>query len=596
MSKYNFDFDPTLGENSLTKLIDRIEPNSTVLEFGPAHGRLTKYLSEQMNCEVTIVEIDDEAGNEASTFAKESFVGEDVGNIENYKWATLIDNKFDYILFADVLEHLYYPQKVLEKAKEFLKDTGAILVSIPNISHHSVIIDLIQDKFEYREIGLLDNTHIRFFTKQSFVSMIDKIPDLKISEIDATYCQVGNNEFGNSYSDLNCHLQTGLQLLEEGHVYQYIFDIRKNYDTDIVDNLKPNSNKQLTVYFADDIENLDEKNSIYIKWAGKTFSQAIDIEDSEQNIHFIRIDPIETVGVFKVNDIKIYYKNEQVASILYATNASLNIGELFVFDNTDPQIIYQISSGKVDKVEIVLEILDLNISHMTKRVCEFIQNNGTVSKLELQLKDNHINNLNEHIENLESVREQQQEQINTLNNELQLKDNHVTNLDEHIANLESVREQQQEQINTLNNEMQLKDNHVTNLDEHIANLESVREQQNEQINTLNNELQLKDNHVSNLDEHIENLESVREQQQEQINTLNNELQLKDNHVANLDEHIANLESAREQQQEQIQNLEINLVQQQDLYDKDTKALQEQIFKLTQFLHELPKNRKKIGGK
>ncbi len=165
MSKYNFDFDPT-AESSLTKIIERMKPDSTVLEFGPANGRLTKYMNEQMNCQVTIVELDEEAGNEASKFAIESFVGEDIGNIENYKWTKLINQKFDYILFADVLEHLYNPKKVLENAKEFLKDTGAILISVPNIAHHSVIIDLINDKFEYREIGLLDNTHINHATSK----------------------------------------------------------------------------------------------------------------------------------------------------------------------------------------------------------------------------------------------------------------------------------------------------------------------------------------------------------------------------------------------------------------------------------------------
>jgi cyclopropane fatty-acyl-phospholipid synthase-like methyltransferase len=65
MSKYNFDLDME-SNNSNSVILRNIKSNSSVLEIGCAHGRMTKYLKEQLNCEITIVEIDEEAGTEAS--------------------------------------------------------------------------------------------------------------------------------------------------------------------------------------------------------------------------------------------------------------------------------------------------------------------------------------------------------------------------------------------------------------------------------------------------------------------------------------------------------------------------------------------------
>jgi SAM-dependent methyltransferase/glycosyltransferase involved in cell wall biosynthesis len=71
---------------------------------------------------------------------------------------------FDYIIFADVLEHLYDPNKVLMKIKPYLKSCGFVISSIPNILHASVIVPLMRGRFTYRNSGILDRTHIRFFT------------------------------------------------------------------------------------------------------------------------------------------------------------------------------------------------------------------------------------------------------------------------------------------------------------------------------------------------------------------------------------------------------------------------------------------------
>lgn len=85
------------------------------------------------------------------------------GNIENMM-LEYSENYFDYIIFGDVLEHLHNPQKVLAAMQKYLKPFGFILVSIPNILHYSVILDLLRGRFSYQDSGILDRTHLRFFT------------------------------------------------------------------------------------------------------------------------------------------------------------------------------------------------------------------------------------------------------------------------------------------------------------------------------------------------------------------------------------------------------------------------------------------------
>ena len=149
MTKYNFELD-FKKENSLSIIIGFIKKGSKILEFGPANGRLTKYLKNEMNCEIDIVEIDETSGKEASLYARKSLIGEKFGNIDNELWVDELENeKYDYIIFADVLEHLKNPVRILSLAKEFLKLNGSICFSIPNLAHNSVIIDLFNNKFNY---------------------------------------------------------------------------------------------------------------------------------------------------------------------------------------------------------------------------------------------------------------------------------------------------------------------------------------------------------------------------------------------------------------------------------------------------------------
>lgn len=227
MGKYDFKLD-MYDENTITWIANRVEKGSYVLEFGSANGRLTRYLSVDKGCCVDIVEIDEESGREAAQYADKAFLGEKHGDIEKYEWIE-IGKKYDYVIFADVLEHLVHAQDVLDRCKTVLKENGKVLVSVPNVSHNSVIIDLMNDKFHYNPTGIMDNTHVRFFTRQSFADMAQQI-GLTIVEEKAKYIRVGETEIQNSYTDVSKEVFKELIARPQGNIYQYMFVLALNTD------------------------------------------------------------------------------------------------------------------------------------------------------------------------------------------------------------------------------------------------------------------------------------------------------------------------------------------------------------------------------
>ena len=144
MEKYNSpDFSPANKQ-----VLSMIKENTTILEFGPAHGIMTKHLKNNCGSKVYCVEINTKCADIVREYCADIIVDD----IENYQWLDKYKNiSFDYILFADVLEHLYDPWKVLLECKKLLANSGKILISIPNIAHNAIIMSLFNKK-RYIEI------------------------------------------------------------------------------------------------------------------------------------------------------------------------------------------------------------------------------------------------------------------------------------------------------------------------------------------------------------------------------------------------------------------------------------------------------------
>lgn len=183
-NKENKYYDPYVDINLKTFndshaiLCKQVKKNSFVLDVGCGQGIIGKILERELNCRVYGIELDKTAINIANKEkCYKKIYNFDIADRTGNEFELFVaDNlKFDYIIFSDVLEHLINPADTLLFFLKSLNEKGKILISLPNISHYDIINGLLNDKFNYSDMGILDNTHLRFFTKYSFAEYIDSI-------------------------------------------------------------------------------------------------------------------------------------------------------------------------------------------------------------------------------------------------------------------------------------------------------------------------------------------------------------------------------------------------------------------------------------
>jgi len=210
------------GENYFNfireELIDLIRcGNNKVLEIGCGTGNTGRVIKDKGKAKQVIgIEIIPEVAE----IAKDKLDKVICGDIEvldlPYK------EYFDYVIAGDVLEHLYNPWEVVKKLKKYLKKKGYIIASIPNIRNQCILRHLIfEGRWDYTKAGLLDVTHLRFFTRNSIIELFrdngfDKIeimPEFKIK-----------SRKKRKYNLINIFT---FRLFEEFLTYQYIVKARR---------------------------------------------------------------------------------------------------------------------------------------------------------------------------------------------------------------------------------------------------------------------------------------------------------------------------------------------------------------------------------
>ena len=146
------------------------------------------------------------------------------GDVENMDFEYEHES-FDYIICGDVIEHLRYPEDVLKKLKNYLKPDGHILCSIPNMMHASVIYELLRGNFTYQDSGILDRTHLRFFTANEIIRMFERLDFQIIQMLRRILQQNTTKEFGEFFDKLLSI--DGVAEREQFDTFQYLVDVQK---------------------------------------------------------------------------------------------------------------------------------------------------------------------------------------------------------------------------------------------------------------------------------------------------------------------------------------------------------------------------------
>ncbi|NCN03575.1 MAG: class I SAM-dependent methyltransferase [Candidatus Pacebacteria bacterium] len=166
----NPNFNPNLlSKHNIDRMaIEEIANNSFVLDVGCATGFMGNYLKAEKNCVVAGLDLREAELKIAKGKLDYTFNA----NIEEEKTVKFILNKtkkkFDVILSTSLIEHTAQPDLVIKNMKKLLKPKGKIIMSTPNIAHWTIRLALLKGNFDYTDYGIMDETHLHFFTPKTF--------------------------------------------------------------------------------------------------------------------------------------------------------------------------------------------------------------------------------------------------------------------------------------------------------------------------------------------------------------------------------------------------------------------------------------------
>jgi glycosyltransferase involved in cell wall biosynthesis/2-polyprenyl-3-methyl-5-hydroxy-6-metoxy-1,4-benzoquinol methylase len=175
MADYEYDFDPNAVNNTAASVYRLVRPGGPrVLDLGSGSGIVAAHLTAHDGKQVTCV---DNSAPAVAAARERGIARVITADLADPLWSDAVAGEsFDVIVMADVLEHLVDPGALVAAIdeRELLTDDGYLVISIPNAGHEAVLAELIKGRFTYQDTGLLDSTHLRFFTLASLRELLER--------------------------------------------------------------------------------------------------------------------------------------------------------------------------------------------------------------------------------------------------------------------------------------------------------------------------------------------------------------------------------------------------------------------------------------
>lgn len=205
--------------NSWSNMYDYIPEGARVLDVGCSTGNFGEALEKLKRCTVIGVDINQADISEARSKISAAHVLDITSGIGSQDLGS-----FDVILLADVLEHLPDPRTVLRTLHSHLNSGGFVVYSIPHMGHWSVRLDLLEGRFPYTQLGLLDRTHLHFYDRYEIHDMFSA-GGFVITAENPTVSGYPERWTGDRLNSIGLEpTPTFFAMLKntEAHVYQYI--------------------------------------------------------------------------------------------------------------------------------------------------------------------------------------------------------------------------------------------------------------------------------------------------------------------------------------------------------------------------------------
>jgi 2-polyprenyl-3-methyl-5-hydroxy-6-metoxy-1,4-benzoquinol methylase len=220
---YHYEVDISDVNVSHTLGIAGCPPGSRVLDVGCFDGSVARVL-KQRACTVVGIDVHEAALETARTIcdavAHVDLNSEPEGTL---KRLSDVHGPFDAIVALDVLEHVTDPLRVLKAlVEQCLVAHGRVILSLPNIAHGSVRLALLQGRFDYQDYGIMDRTHVRFFTRSSALALINDAGLEVVIESD-TRRQIDSSEVRVSFGEFDPSIVDTVVNDPTSDVYQFVF-------------------------------------------------------------------------------------------------------------------------------------------------------------------------------------------------------------------------------------------------------------------------------------------------------------------------------------------------------------------------------------
>ncbi|ACT47941.1 class I SAM-dependent methyltransferase [Methylotenera mobilis] len=193
-----------------------------VLDIGAGSGVLGRVLSRAgLNVEIDGIEPNAFAANLARKYYRSVYTG-----FAEEFYEQISNAQYDFVILADVIEHMPNPQEVLSELLMCLSPKTKLIVSVPNVAFGGIRLALLNGNFDYVDSGLLEHTHLRFFTKNTLKELFSLI-GLEVDRAISLERSFYRTEFSRSKMSASFITMLKLAFSSDARAYQYLFVLNK---------------------------------------------------------------------------------------------------------------------------------------------------------------------------------------------------------------------------------------------------------------------------------------------------------------------------------------------------------------------------------
>jgi GT2 family glycosyltransferase/2-polyprenyl-3-methyl-5-hydroxy-6-metoxy-1,4-benzoquinol methylase len=303
-------------DNSIVRLAHWIQQDpGDVLDLGMGAGTLGRHLHSLLpgrHFHIDGITLNPAEADAAKPYYRQCWVADletlDLG-------AILRARRYRWFVCADVLEHLREPEHVLQAMQEYWPDDADLLISIPNIGYAGLLAELLQGRFDYRPEGLLDRTHLRFFTFDSLQRWLSDW-GWNIDELQTVNLPLAHSEFAPRWQALPTDIVQHLLNLPYAGTYQFLLrcrpktaDAQRPQPTSVVIAERPHPTTVVELYW-DCGQGFSEshKASAEAPIGVWQFDVELPIPPAAADAPFraLRLDPSRQPGLWLIDSIELY--------------------------------------------------------------------------------------------------------------------------------------------------------------------------------------------------------------------------------------------------------------------------------------------------